>query len=120
MAIKQLKLTREQIKEFVGDDLSKIRVIEKLISTAIVVDETTEGMRQTLWNDGRMEIYPIDPASSTGGTVEFPTPFHVDTETPNITSDGDFTISAISQTGFTWTSTVDTSHMWRAIGRWKS
>lgn len=116
MATKQLKLTRGQIVEFVGEDLNKIRVIENLIATALVQNEVLSGIRTMRWADGRMEQYPEAPTASTGATVTFPTPFYI---TPNITSVGTLTVSAKSKTAFTWTSSTGVDNMWRAIGRWK-
>ena len=120
MANKELKLTRNQIKEIVGSDLQKIRVFEELIANRLIQDDVdaTTGIRVIRWANGRMEMYPEDPSSSSGGTVVFPEEFV--SVNPNITAAFDFTISAISGTGFTWTSTVTAAHMWRAIGRWKS
>jgi len=120
--IAEIQLTRNQIKEIVGEDLRKVKVFEALINSAIVQDNVKSGLRVTRWVNGRMEVYPVNPSVSTGGTVTFPIPFYdngVDTpETPIITSSGDLAISAVSQTAFTWTGS-SAANMWRAIGRWK-
>jgi hypothetical protein len=125
--IAEIKLTRNQIKEIVGDDLRKVRVFETLINGSIIQDDILTvdpagnpiaPIRTTRWANGRMEMYPVNPAVSTGGTVTFPVPFYIDTEKPIITSSGDLTISAVSQTAFTWTGS-SAANMWRAIGRWK-
>lgn len=124
-AISEIKLTRNQIKEIVGEDLIKIKAFEALIAGAVVQDAIINDIRVMRLANGRMEQYPVNPSSSNGGTVTFPVPFYdntvtpANTEDPNITAAENFTVSALSQTAFTWSSTVTTEHMWRVVGRWK-
>lgn len=126
MAVAEIKLTRAQIQEIVGEDLRKIRVFENLIAGSVIQDDVDTGVRVTRWANGKMEQYVVDPSAASGGTVTFPIGFVGDE--PNIThamfrsagaAADDFTITALSLTGFTWSATTSAVHMWRAIGRWK-
>lgn len=126
MAVAEIDLNRGQIKEIVGEDLRKIRVFETLIASAIVQDDVDSGLRITRWGNGRMEVYPDDPSAASSGTVTFPIPFinakiniaHAMFRAAGA-ADSNFTVTALSATGFSWVATTSAKHLWRAVGSWK-
>ena len=68
---KEIKLTRAAIREFVGKDDRKVKAIEQVIATSVIVDEKDidTDIQVTFWNNGRMELYGELTSSAAGATT---------------------------------------------------